>query len=196
MCKFSLEDREKLGNTVIYMAQQIPHLSKTKLLKLLYLMEEYCVQKYHIPFLGIPYEVWQAGPVAKDVFIDLSEKPMILKGYVNTVTSEKGTYIIPVAEFSDDEFSDNEMEVMDYIIGRFGGMTATELVKYTHRPGSLWHNIAKENNLLNAFNDHTMNCSDFRIDFSKTLPACAAELYQEQMEFLQLKKVYKKEGNV
>ncbi|WP_455587192.1 Panacea domain-containing protein [Bacteroides sp.] len=178
------------------MAQQIPNLSKTKLLKLLYLMEEYCVKKYHVPFLGIPYEVWQAGPVAKEVFIDLSEKPIILKGYVNAVTSEKGTYVIPIAEFSDDEFSDNEMEVMDYIIGRFGGKTATELVKYTHRPGSLWHNTAKENNLLNAFNEHTMNCSDIRIDFSKALTDCAAELYQEQMEFLQLKKAYKKDGNI
>lgn len=65
----------KLGNTLIYIAKKIPYLSKTKALKLLYLMEDYSVKRFQQPFLGLPFEVWQAGPVIKDVFIDLSQAP-------------------------------------------------------------------------------------------------------------------------
>ena len=82
MQKISESDRNKIGNAVVYLAQHIDNLSKTKLLKLLYLMEEYSVVRFQTPFLGLPYEVWQAGPVAKDIFIDLSETPVLLDGFV------------------------------------------------------------------------------------------------------------------
>lgn len=59
MCKFSESVKDKLGNALIYMAERVDDLSKTKALKLLYLMEERMVLKYHMPFLAIPYEVWQ-----------------------------------------------------------------------------------------------------------------------------------------
>ena len=49
--------------------------------------------KYHVPFIGMPYEVWQAGPVAKDVFIDLSDVPYILKGFVRTEFRDGGIFI-------------------------------------------------------------------------------------------------------
>lgn len=66
MCKFSEDSKQKLGNAIVFIASRVGQLSKTKLLKLLYLMEEYMVKRYHTPFLAIPYEVWQAGPVAKE----------------------------------------------------------------------------------------------------------------------------------
>ena len=30
--------------------------------------------KYHVPFIGMPYEVWQAGPVASDLFLETCKK--------------------------------------------------------------------------------------------------------------------------
>ena len=86
MCKFSESTKQKLGNTIVYIAHHTANLSKTKLLKLLYLMEERMALKYHVPFIGLPFEVWQAGPVAKDVFIDLSDGPFLLKDFVKTNT--------------------------------------------------------------------------------------------------------------
>ena len=50
MCKFSEDSKQKLGNTLIYIAERTPQLSKTKLLKLLFLMEEYMVKRYHVHF--------------------------------------------------------------------------------------------------------------------------------------------------
>ncbi|MCQ2960548.1 MAG: SocA family protein [Bacteroidales bacterium] len=144
-------DKAKLGNAIVYIAEKVEDLSKTKLLKLLFFMEEYSVCRFQTPFLGMQYEIWQAGPVIKDVFVDLSETPVLLEGYVEKVNKEGNTYIRSIKNFSDEEFSDNDMLVMDEIISKYGNKTATELVKLTHKEGSLWYNTAKRNGLLEAF---------------------------------------------
>lgn len=185
MCKFSESNKDKLGNALIYMAERVPDLSKTKALKLLYLMEERMVLRYHIPFLAIPYEVWQAGPVAKDVFIDLSDGPYLLKNYIKTENHHLGTYITPVRPFCDDEFSDCELQMMDAILQKYGKMTASELVEETHKKGTLWYQEASRNGLLEAFQNHECNNSDIKIDFTKAMAPCAAEFYKESLDFHQ-----------
>ena len=151
MCKFSATTKDKLGNALIYMAERVADLSKTKALKLLYLMEERMVLRYHVPFLGIPYEIWQAGPVAKDVFIDLSDGPYLLKDYVKAEVRHSGTYIVSVKPFCDDEFSECEIAMMDDILNKYGKMTAADLVNETHKKGTLWYQEASQNGLLEAF---------------------------------------------
>lgn len=190
MCKLNTSDRMKLGNACVYMAQRIPDLSKTKLLKLLYFMEEYSVVRFKTPFLGLPFEVWQAGPVVKDVFVDLSEIPVLLDGFVERVQVDGSTYVKAASEFSDDEFSDNDMVVMDDVIARYGKKTATELVQLTHKEGSPWWKVAKEHGLLEAFEQKLMNNSDYEIDLSLELPECSKDFYKENLEFLQQSRAY------
>lgn len=69
---------------IVYIVRHTSNPSKTKLLGLLYLMEEHMALKYHVPFIGIPFEVWQTGPVAKDVFINLSDGPYFQRNFVKT----------------------------------------------------------------------------------------------------------------
>lgn len=127
MFKFSESTKRKLGNAIVYIAYHTSGLCRNKLLKLLYLMEEHMALKYHVPFIGMPYEVWQAGPVAKDVFIDLSDVPYILKGFVRTEFRDGGIFIEAIADFDDSEFSKCEIEIMDYVLVRYGNMTASDL---------------------------------------------------------------------
>lgn len=192
MCKLTKSDKEKLGNAVVYIASHTSNLSKTKLLKLLYFMEEYSVRRFHTPFLGLPYEVWQAGPVVKDVFIDLSETPVLLDGYVTKQTKGEATYILPIKDFCDDEFSDNDLVVMQEVMKKYGDKTATELVALTHRKGTLWYNTAYRENLLDAFSKKLMNNSDCVIDFSEELTKPGKEFYHGQMDFLQTSRAYAK----
>ncbi len=182
MCKFSSENKAKLGNVAVYIAENAQMPSKTKMLKLIYLMEEYCALRYHTPFLGLPFEVWQAGPVAKDVFIDLSDGSMLLKDYVTTESDGCGSYIKALVPFCDDEFSDNELEIMQEVMNKYGSWSATDLVKLTHKEGSLWYNTAKEHQLLEAFERKECNNSDYTIDFADAMSPCAAEFYKEQLE--------------
>lgn len=192
MCKLTKSDKEKLGNTVVYIASHTSNLSKTKLLKLLYFMEEYSVRRFHTPFLGLPFEVWQAGPVVKDVFIELSETPMLLDGYIVKQIKGDATYILPVKEFCDDEFSDNDLVVMQEVMKKYGNKTAKELVALTHKEGTLWYNTAYREHLLDAFTKKLMNNSDYVIDFSEELTKTGKEFYHGQIDFLQISRAYAK----
>lgn len=196
MCRFSEDSKQKLGNTLVYIAERAPQLSKTKLLKLLFLMEEYMVKRYHVPFLALPYEVWQAGPVAKDVFIDLSDGGMLLQDFVRTEIKENGMYITPVRAFCDDEFSECEIEMMDEVIKKHGDKTAKQLVKEMHQKGTLWYEVAKENNLLEDFENGISNNSSYLIDFTRGLSECAKENYLESLAIHQTANILKAQANV
>jgi len=116
--------------------------------------------------------------------------PVLLDGFVERKEVDGRTYVKAVAEFSDDEFSDNDMAVMDDVLKKYGSMTATDLVRLTHEEGSLWYKAAAKNGLLKAFDDKLMNSSDCQIDFSEELSGCGKEFYKEQMDFLQMSRAY------
>jgi uncharacterized phage-associated protein len=190
MNRFTESDRIKLGNAVVYIATRVSRLSKTKLLKLLYLMEEYSVVRFKTPFLGLEYEVWQAGPVAKEVFIDLSETPILLDGFIERVHINHHLYIKATAPFSDDEFSDNDLIVMDDVIKKYGHCNAHDLVALTHRQETLWYKTALRTGMLEEFEKKHRNSSNVTIDLSENLTACDREFYREQLEFLNTTRQY------
>ncbi|TKG95439.1 DUF4065 domain-containing protein [Puteibacter caeruleilacunae] len=183
MNTYSREEIEKIANTILFFIERIPELSKTKLLKLLFLAEEAFVKKHQIPFLGLEFEVWQAGPVARDIFIDLSDEPFLLKEFISLDKTNQGTFIHRQKEFSDDEFNDNELNLLQLIVDKFGNKTASELVKYTHRKSSNWYHVAKNKNLLDLFENGHTNSSAEKIDFLWYLDEKGKEIYLEQNSF-------------
>ncbi len=61
---YSQEQTSKIGNTVVYLASNVENSSKTKLLKLLYLLDEISIKTSGIPFLNLQYkdmEVWSSS---------------------------------------------------------------------------------------------------------------------------------------
>lgn len=163
---YSSQKVEKIGNTIIYLSNGISNLSKTKLLKLLYILDELSIKKRGVPFLGLDYKLWKLGPVNQDIFNNLSSDNLLLKNYINT-TSEDGIITIePIKNFNDDEFSDFEIELMDNIIANFGNKTAKELVLYTHRKNSPWYITAVKNDLLENLERETISYTDISIDMS------------------------------
>lgn len=182
MCRLSEDNRRRLGNIMVYIAGHADKPCKTKVLKLLYLMEERWVLTTHTPFTGLPFEVWQHGPVEKDVFIDLSDGPVLLHDYVVMCSDGERTYMGALRNFDEDEFSDNELRMMSDVMKKYGAKTAAELVAVTHRKGSPWHREAEAHGLLDAFRDSRCNSSDVKIDFSRVLPKCDAEFYAESLD--------------
>ncbi|MCQ2250729.1 MAG: SocA family protein [Bacteroidales bacterium] len=197
MCKISNITKEKLGNAVIFIAERCPDTSKTKLLKLLYLMEEKCALIFQTPFLGLDYEVWQAGPVQKDIYIEISDGASgLLNDYIKVVQRGDAQYIEPKKAFCDDEFSDAEISVMEKIVDEFGHYTATQLVKYVHKPGSIWYETAKRENLLEVFDRHESNNSNVVIDFSSQMTECDKSIYQERLNIHQSANLMRVSANV
>ena len=184
MCRFSEPSRQKLGNTVLYIAQHSKYPYKTEILKLLYLMEELSVRQYNTPFLGIPFSVWRLGPVSVDVFEELSDGPVILGDFITLQFNGQGVRVTPVTgrEFNDDEFSDNDISVMEKVMKKYGGMDSESLIALTHKEGSLWYETAKEHGLLQDFEQKRANSSNIVIDMARGLCPDARNMYEETLE--------------
>ena len=206
MCTFSESSRVRLGNAVMYIAARAKYPYKTEVLKLLYLMEERMVQKYHVPMLSIPYSVWRLGPVSVDVFEELSDGPVLLADFVTlqfnvwsseshpsslkdgrVVTDEgkangQGIMVKPSRDFDEDEFSDAELEVMGEVMEKYGDMNSDQLIELTHREGSLWRETAKEHGLLEDFDQKRANSSTVVIDMGRQLCPDDRAYYNETLE--------------
>ena len=186
MCRFSETSRVRLGNAVMYIASHAKYPYKTEVLKLLYLMEERMVQKYHVPMLSIPFSVWRLGPVSVDVFEELSDGPVLLNDFITLQFNGQGIKVTPSKEFDADEFSDAELLVMAEVMERYGQMNSDELIAETHKEGSLWRETAKEHGLLEDFDERRANSSSIVIDMGRQLCPDDREYYNETLENRQL----------
>jgi uncharacterized phage-associated protein len=160
---------EKIGNTIIYLTEHIKPLYKTKLLKLLYLLDEFAVKKHGIPFLNLDYEVWQAGPVCSDIYQELNEKPNLLEDYISLSFDESGTKVSAKRKFIDSEFSDNEISLLEFVANKFEFTPAPELVSLTHRESSPWYKAAQATGLLELFDAKKTNTSNCKVDLSELI---------------------------
>ena len=192
MYRFSEPNRHKLGNVVLYIAQHAKYPYKTETLKLLYLMEEQMVQKYHVPLLSIPFSVWRLGPVSVDVFEELSDGPVLLSEFIALEFNGQGIRITPKREFSDDEFSDAELQVMEQVMEKYGWMNSEQLISETHKKGSLWYDTAKEHDLLEDFEQKRANSSSVVIDMGRHLCSDHREYYEEVLENRQMANLLRK----
>ncbi len=182
------EQIEKLGNTIIYLSNNMNNLSKTKLLKLLYLLDQYSVEKFGTPFLNLKYEVWKLGPVCQEVFaqLDCNESLTSLKDFIEVSFLQDGTSkIISKKDFSDDEFSQNDINLLDLVVKSFKNDTANKLVNLTHVKGGLWYDLALKNDLLESFENEFRSTSNIEIDFSELLKnnSTKLNLYNDYLEF-------------
>ena len=163
---FTREQIDKIGNAIIYLSGRVPDLTKTKILKTLFFLEEASIKKYGNPFFGVDFQLWKLGPVPKDIFIDLcDEQPGLLGNYIQRDAQNPGVFKA-IKAFADDEFSDNDMELLNVVSDFVQHKTASALVKYTHSANSLWHLSAVKNGVLELLEDQLINSTEFTIDFS------------------------------
>ena len=170
------------------MVERIGPLSKTKLLKLVYILQEASVRKHGLPFFSMPFSVWKFGPVAEDLFVDLSEEqPVLLADHITCESRDCMTFIHAQHEFSDDEFSDNEMVLLEEVTRIYKAFTAEQLVAHTHRKDSLWYQTAREQGVLDYLERGLMNRTNFEIDFGRLLADVPQKqhIYQDQLEYVE-----------
>ncbi len=167
---FTKNQIDKIGNTLIYLATHIPNLNKTKLLKLLFFLEITAIKRSGFGFLNLSFDVWKLGPVAKDIFVELSfDEPTLLNHYIAVERDNRMAIINPKLAFNDDEFSDNDMLLLDLIIEKYGALTANELIRLTHNKHLIWYKTAQRAGLIDLFEQNRLSISDVEIDLSETL---------------------------
>ncbi len=176
----SEEQIDKVGNAIIYLCNGIGPMSKTKILKLIYMLDEISIKKSGIPFFNLPYKVWKFGPVAEDLYVELSSELTILKTYIKKEDSN----FTPIQSFNDDEFTNNDIKLMDSLIKTYGGSTAKDLVRFTHRENAPWHIAAVENGILDLLNSEKISNTEIVIDFSTLISHDETKkmIYSEYLE--------------
>lgn len=162
--QFSPSQLRKIGHTIVYLSNEIKGLTKTKLLKLLYILDELSIKKSGIPFLNLRYKVWKFGPVSEELFIDLSSEIKLMEDFIYQKNKDGINEILPIIQFSDDEFSDYDLELMDFVIERYGKSSANELIAYTHRVNAPWYHFAKEYSVLELLENDSINNTEIEID--------------------------------
>ena len=159
----TIEQIDKIGNTVIYLSSRVGELAKTKLLKLLFLIEEKSITEYGTPFFYLDFKVWQFGPVVEVVYNEISnEKTEIFKDYFKKNIFDE---FEQVTGFNDDEFSNNEVALLDDMVGFSRNKTAKDFVKITHSPKSLWTRTAKKHGVFNELEYGELTKTDLSIEF-------------------------------
>jgi uncharacterized phage-associated protein len=161
-------------------------VSKTKLLKLIYLIEETSVKKYGVPFFNIRFDAWHLGPVARVLYLEITGETFLLDRYIDKKVVDGTNNVVSKQAFSDDEFNDNEIKLMEQIATTFKYTPAEDLVKLTHREHSPWHRTAVEHGLLEAFEQKLATSSNAEIDLSRILSGDEEKLkrYQGYKEFI------------
>ncbi len=188
---------EKLGNALIFLCDKMlaagEKVSKTHLLKLVFIIEEISIKKYGLPFFDLRFDVWKLGPVSKDLFVELSEEPVLLADFIRREVNENNTFIYPKKAFSDDEFSDLEIELLKQISERFLYCTASELISVTHRKDSPWFKTASEHGVLELLESGQLNTTDIEINLFSLIEGDEKKqsIYKNHKDFLALSKNFK-----
>ncbi|OJX56602.1 MAG: hypothetical protein BGO89_08590 [Candidatus Kapaibacterium thiocyanatum] len=129
--------QERLRSVVIFLLQNCQSMTKTKLLKLLWLVDYNHVLETGLTITGESYLVEQHGPVPEAVFrnwprsIQPFAKSRTEPAYADSYPAEY-VELVEGAQFSDSLFSDFQMELLESIVERYGSMTSTVLEMITH----------------------------------------------------------------
>lgn len=186
MCIGIKVNKELIGNLMILLADQCKPLYHTKLLKLLFLIDEESVLRTGVPITWLDYKIWQLGPVTDDVFYSKLPGHNKFSEYVSFNHLGDGSCIIkPISTFNDGEFCDLDLKIINNVIEKYGRKSSRQLVELTHRNGSIYDVTKKKYGIEFSGANRT---SDIEINFNDLLDSCSKKAaYQYALENMQSK---------
>ncbi len=149
----------KNGMLLAYIANRMPDIHLRKLLKIVFLIDEFFVKKRGYPLTWFTYYAWAKGPVAREVydikdgnFSNFVKANKVLapgenrtKWVVNA--TEPNLSKIQLFEKMED-FSTAELDTIDTLLDQYTDKSADELTSMTHQSDSLWSQVVAEKKLV------------------------------------------------
>lgn len=149
----------KNGILLAYIADKIPGIHLRKLLKIIYLMDEYFMKVRGFPLTWFEYFAWEKGPVALDVYnIKNGAFEKFVKYYRTDVDKTIINLIPNISELLEATFSKKELGIIDKLIFLYKDHTADELSDITHIKDSLWSKVVDANGIVFDRDHRVSNC--------------------------------------
>lgn len=181
-------NKELIGNLIIFLANRCRPLYHTKMMKLLFLIDQEAVLEKGIPITWLEYKAWKLGPVPQDLFYSKNDGYNKFSDYISFEKKKGNNSVLvkPVKDFDDSEFSEWDLEIIDRVLNQYGQKTAGQLIFLTHEKDSLWDKTVKKAGIKfsadNRTSDKVLNFLELidNDDYKKTI-------YFSTLENLELK---------
>ena len=138
-------DREKLINAIIYFAGNTRYCGKTKLFKLLYLLDFHHFRDTGRDVTGLEYHAWKNGPVPfalvqewDDLEPDLAAAIDIVPEPVIDFSRQR---VVAKTSFDDSHFTKRELRLMQELAKRHHDEMTRPLIGLTHEERGPWDKI-------------------------------------------------------
>lgn len=126
-----------VANTIINMykgdANEVQHM---KLQKLVYLSYCWWLAKNDEPFIDEKPQVWRYGPVFSSLY-------SALRSFGGTPIQEPQKPIFDTPPPFVDKGSKDVLSLIDWVVGKYGKNSSSQLSSLTHETGSPWHIMAE-----------------------------------------------------
>lgn len=153
--------RDKLIQAIIFFARHTKHCGKTKLFKLLYLLDFEHFRMTGRSVTGLKYYAWEKGPVPvaledewdefkPDLASAIRIKPELLFFYSRQT-------VVPQREFDDSHFSKRELDLMKEIAEKYRDHLAKDMVDVTHAENGAWDKVWAEGAGYNQLIDYKLS---------------------------------------
>ncbi|OAD23239.1 XRE family [Candidatus Thiomargarita nelsonii] len=136
--------REKLIQAIIFFSKETKWCGKTKLFKLLYLLDFEHFKQTGRSVTGMDYYAWEMGPVPVALAEEWENFKPDLKNQVNIKYEvlDYETYIrqtlVAKVDFDDTFFTRRERRLMSEIADRYRDHYASDMVDVTHAENGAW----------------------------------------------------------
>lgn len=129
-------DIKKFINMIVYFAQNINKLWKTKLIKLLFYTDFLNYRKNSFSISGTPFVHWPHGPVPKHIyglFEIITEDYKIIQLQEKAEFNYEGEIVINLGNFDETVFNNDERKSLEFVLSKFKDYTSSELSDLTHK---------------------------------------------------------------
>lgn len=137
--------REKLLNAVIFFASNTGKCGKTKLFKLLYLLDFDHFKATGRSVTGLDYYAWEKGPVPVELNGQLDEPSGDLFQAVTIVPEQvidlQRLKVVPKRGFDPQFFTKRELSLLREIAEKYADSSADEMVEVTHAENGAWEKV-------------------------------------------------------
>lgn len=135
---FPDEIKNRVQNMAIFFVSHTENVNRMKLNKLFYFADKMAIEKTAFSLSDQEYFADDNGPVPVSIQRD---KNIIPSFDLDTVITESSDGIFKVAEgisFSDDEFNDEELEILQLVSDEYKTMSGQKMSSETHKAGEPW----------------------------------------------------------